>query len=155
MWAAKEVTSQVVQNRNKGTNRYVSDTGVSVIQKPLYDKLVKSIIKAGVIVLRGSPEVERLLQAQNATAAALGDVIMFRRDAATSDVLEETHHFRQTHARMNAAKPESLRSVLNETDAKEYLIPAADKYKIPPEETRLTKQQLDGYRDILKIIKGG
>ena len=153
--AEKRVTSQVVQNRNKGTNRYVSDKGVSVIQKPLYDKLVKPVIKAGGIVLRGSPEVERHLQAQNATAAALGDVIMFRSDATTSDVLEETHHFWQAHSRMNADKPEFLRSVLNEIDAKEYLISVADKYKIPPEETKLTKQQLDGYRDILKIIKGG
>ena len=154
-WAAKAAATPVAQNRNKETNRYVSDSGAAVIQKPLYDKLVKPIIKAGGMVLRGSPEVEMHLQSQNATASTLGDVIMFRSDATTSDVLEETHHFRQTRSGMNADKPEALRSVLNEIDAKEYLISVADKYKIPEDETKLTKQQLDGYRGILKIIKGG
>ena len=53
---------------------------------------------------------------------------------------------------MNNDKPEPLRSVLNEIDAKQYLLDNAEKYKIPRNEIELTKKQLMSYQKQLKEI---
>ena len=55
---------------------------------------------------------------------------------------------------LNNDKPEPLRSILNEIDAKEYLIKNAKKFKIPRKEIELTKRQLKSYKMQLKSIKG-
>lgn len=47
----------------------------------------------------------------------------------------------------------SVRTALNEIDAKEYLISVAEKYKIPVEETKLTKQQLEYYKHWLEELE--
>lgn len=47
----------------------------------------------------------------------------------------------------------SVRTALNEIDAKEYLISVAEKYKIPVEETELTKQQLEYYKHCLEELE--
>lgn len=80
--------------------------------------------------------------------------IMFRSDTTISDVLEETHHFWQNRRGMNDDKDISVRTALNEIDAKEYLISVAEKYKIPVEETELTKQQLEYYKHWLEELDG-
>ena len=41
---------------------------------------------------------------------------------------------------------------MNEIDAKKYLIDNADKFKIPRNETDLTKRQLKSYEDELKRL---
>ena len=48
---------------------------------------------------------------------------------------------------------EPLRSILNEIDAKEYLINNSKKYNIPRNEIEITKKQLKYYKDRLKEIK--
>lgn len=55
---------------------------------------------------------------------------------------------------MNDDKPIDIRTALNEIDAKEYLINVAEKYKIPVEETELTKQQLEYYKKLLDELEG-
>lgn len=47
---------------------------------------------------------------------------------------------------MNNDKGEPLRSILNEIDAKQFLLDNADKYKIPRKEVELTKNQLKSYQ---------
>lgn len=80
---------------------------------------------------------------------------MFRKDATISDVLEEVHHFWQTRSGLNSEKPLKVRTILNEIDAKEYLISVADRYKIPIEETELTRLQLEEYRIRLQELEKG
>lgn len=128
------------------THQRIAENGSKIISQPLYNKLITPVEKAGGLVLRGAPDVENHLQKQGATALQVGDIIMFRSDAAVSDVLEETHHFWQNRHGMNDDKPANIRTALNEIDAKEYLLSVAEKYKIPVEETELTKQQLEYYR---------
>jgi len=60
--------------------------------------------------------------------------------------LEEVHHFKQNLGKMNNDKGEPLRSILNEIDAKQFLLDNADKYKIPRKEVELTKNQLKSYQ---------
>ena len=136
------------------THQKTTDEGKKIISQPLYNKLTNPIEKVGGLVLRGTPDVENHLQKQGATALQVGDVIMFRSDATVSDVLEETHHFWQNRRGMNDDKPIDIRTALNEIDAKEYLINVAEKYKIPVEETELTKQQLEYYRNLLEELEG-
>ena len=54
----------------------------------------------------------------------------------------------------NDDKPIDIRTALNEIDAKEHLINVSEKYKIPVEETVLTKQQLEYYKNLLKELEG-
>ena len=112
--------------------------------------------KKGAIIVRGTPEVERHLDMQGASAAALGDVLLFRKDVCLSEVLEETHHFNQNLIGLNNDKMEPLRTILNEIDAKEYIISVAKKYQIPRNELEHIKKQLESYRRQLRnYMKGG
>lgn len=155
-WAArKKETSSVEMTRKTGyTHQKATADGTKVISQPLYNKLTNPIEKVGGLVLRGTPDVEEHLQKQGATALQVGDVIMFRSDATVSDVLEETHHFWQNRRGMNDDKPLDIRTALNEIDAKEHLLNVAEKYKIPVEETELTKQQLEYYKNKLAELEG-
>ena len=45
------------------------------------------------------------------------------------------------------------RAILNEIDAKEYLLSSAKKYKIPLEEVELTKKQLESYKKEKEKLK--
>ena len=155
-WATRKKEAQSVGMTRKAgyTHQKTTDEGKKIISQPLYNKLTNPIEKVGGLVLRGTPDVEDHLQKQGATALQVGDVIMFRSDATVSDVLEETHHFWQNRRGMNDDKPIDIRTALNEIDAKEYLINVAEKYKIPVEETELTKQQLEYYRNLLEELEG-
>ena len=155
-WATRKKEAQSVGMTRKAgyTHQKTTDEGKKIISQPLYNKLTNPIEKVGGLVLRGTPDVENHLQKQGATALQVGDVIMFRSDATVSDVLEETHHFWQNRRGMNDDKPIDIRTALNEIDAKEYLINVAEKYKIPVEETELTKQQLEYYRNLLEELEG-
>lgn len=85
-----------------------------------------------------------------ASALQVCDVIMFRKDVTISDVLEEVYHFEQNRKGVNSEKPEALRTILNEIDAKKYLISVAKRYKIPLEEDAVTRKQLAHYEKSLK-----
>ena len=106
--------------------------------------------------MRGGEEVERHLEAQKAQASTIGkDVVFFREKISISAILEETHHVKQNRAGMNDDKDSTLRTILNEIDAKEYLLRVANQYGIPREEIEETKNQLSYYQDELKKYREG
>ena len=80
----------------------------------------------------------------------MGDVLIFRKNVCISEVLEEVHHFEQNLEKMNDDKGEPLRSILNEIEAKQFLLNNVDKYKIPRKEVELTKNQLKSYQKQLE-----
>ena len=85
-----------------------------------------------------------------ASAATVADVLIFSKDVCISDVLEETYHFEQNLSKLNTDKSEPLRNILNEIDAKEYLLKNVQKYKIPRTETEITQKQLEAYKKQLE-----
>lgn len=85
-------------------------------------------------------------------ASNIGDIIMFRKDVCISEVIEETYHFKQNKLLMNNDKEEKLRIILNEIDAKQYLLDNASRYKIPRNEIEITERQLKSYQKQLKKI---
>ena len=74
-------------------------------------------------------------------------------DATVSDVLEEIHHFYQNKRGLNAQYNFRQRSILNEIDAKEYLLRVAEKYHIPEDEIELTKKQPVSYTKEKEMLK--
>lgn len=115
-----------------------------------FNNLTIAARKKGAVIIRGTKEVEEHLERMGAAASNIGDVLLFRKDVCISEVLEETYHFEQNLSKMNYEREEPLRSILNEIDAKQYLLNNADKYKIPRNETELTKKQLESYQKQLE-----
>ena len=74
-------------------------------------------------------------------------------DATVSDVLEETYHFLQNRRGTNRQYSNLQRTILNEIDAKEYLLSMTEKYKIPVEEVELTRHQLANYKNQMEQLK--
>ena len=108
----------------------------------------------GVTIIRGE-EAERHLDFMNAEASNFGtDVVFFRQNVSISAILEETHHIRQNRRGMNDDKEIGLRSILNEIDAKKYLLRVAKKYGIPREEIETTIIQLAEYEEYLSKYGG-
>lgn len=121
-----------------------------------FNSLTIGAVKSGAIILRGTPEVERHLDAMGASASAVGGALLFRQDVCVSEVLEETFHYMQTIAGKNDDKVEPLRTILNEIEAKEYIISNATKYKVPRNEIELIEKQLAGYKkQLADYEKGG
>lgn len=152
-WAERNSPLVKMARKASYTHQKTTAEGTKIISQATYNKLTNPVKRVGGLVLRGTPDVEEHLKKQGATALQVGDVIMFRSDATVSDVLEETHHFWQNRSGMNDDKPIDIRTVLNEIDAKEHLINVAEKYKIPVEETELTKQQLEYYKRLLEELE--
>jgi hypothetical protein len=132
------------QQRKKQTHQKTGQSGQKIISQALYNRIIKSAVSAGAHIERNEA-AERHLDMVGASASQLGDVLFFRREATVSDVLEEVHHFQQRKEGLNADKPPQLQEILNEIEAKRYLISVAERYKIPVEETETTKIQLEGY----------
>ncbi len=86
------------------------------------------------------------LEDKKAYAVTVGDVIYFRPDASVSDVLEESYHFKQNRKNLNVQYGQVQREILNEIDAKEYLISVSKKFHIPEDEMSLTVRQLESYK---------
>lgn len=146
---ANTVSDDIIEMERK-----LSDTreGFKFINDKTFDDLTIPARKKGAVIIRGTEEAEEHLAKVGAAASNIGDVLVFRKDVCISEVLEETHHFEQNLNKMNNDKPEPLRSVLNEIDAKQYLLDNAEKYKIPRNEIELTKKQLMSYQKQLKEI---
>lgn len=120
------------------------------ISDETFDNLTITARKNGAMIIRGTEEAEEHLKLRGAAASNMGDVLIFRKDVCISEVLEETYHFEQNRRKQNDDKGEPLRSILNEIDAKQYLLDNAKKYKIPRNELELTRKQLDSYRKQLE-----
>lgn len=120
-----------------------------------FDALTIEARKNGAIIIRGTPEIEQHLDMQGASAATLGDVLIFKKDVCLSEVIEETHHFKQNLAELNSDKGEPLRTILNEIDAKKHILKVAKKYQIPRNELEHIKKQLESYKRQLEDYKKG
>ena len=124
--------------------------GFKFISEETFNNLTIAAKKNGAVILRGTKEIEEHLDRMGAAASNIGDVLMFRNDVCISEVLEETYHFEQNRLKMNDDKPEPIRTILNEIDAKKYILNNSTKYKIPRNEIELTKEQLESYKKQLK-----
>ncbi|MBQ7122050.1 MAG: hypothetical protein IJO03_07290 [Clostridia bacterium] len=120
-----------------------------------FEKLTIEARKLGAKIIRDEPWFNVRLEEQGASAVTYGDVLVFGKKVTVSDVLEETYHFKQNLQGLNADKPDKLRIILNEIDAKQHLINNAKKYKIPRAETEQTKLQLQGYQKQLEELMKG
>ena len=147
----KENSSDIIELTRKTNN---SRENLKFISDATFDKLTISAKKKGAIIFRGTEEAEKHLDFMNAAASNLDNILFFRKDVCISEVLEETYHFEQNLAKMNNDKGEPLRSILNEIDAKEYLLKNAVKFKIPRKEIEITQKQLESYRKQLEEISG-
>ncbi|MBR3499452.1 MAG: hypothetical protein IKO05_10725 [Selenomonadaceae bacterium] len=127
--------------------------GHEIIDKPTYNKLTKSFLKAGGLIIRGEDAAQHL-KLVNASASYLaGENVAFIADDATiSDVLEEMYHARQDRAKMFGEITEDLVWLKREINAQHYLLRAAKKYKIPPAENAVTKKNLERYEKQLEEI---
>ena len=96
--------------------------------------------KKGAISMRGTEYVEHHLDFMNAAASTLDNILFLEKMFVSVRVLEETYHFEQNLSKMNSDKDEPLSSILNEIDAKQYLLDNTEKFKIPRNEIELTKQ---------------
>ena len=142
----KSEESGIMELYRKGsTHRKLSENGSQIIDKATYHKIVNPAIKSGADVRIADEEWEQHLREQNATAVTIGDIIIFRRDATVSDVLEEVHHFYQNKRGLNSEYGDIQRTILNEIDAKKFLLTQTKKYHIPVEEVELTTSQLQSY----------
>ena len=120
--------------------------GHEIIDKATYNKLTKKFLRSGGIIIRGA-EADKYLKSRGAHALYLAgaSVAFISDDATVSDVLEEMYHAEQD--RKNLFGSEFNKDVLlkREIDAQKYLLKVAEKYKIPQEETELTKRNLIDY----------
>ena len=136
----------------EGNNRR---DGFKFISDTTFNDLTIKARKNGALIIRGTKEVEEHLDIAEAAASIVGDVLLFREEVCISEVLEETYHFEQNLKGLNNDKCEPLRSILNEIDAKEYLLRNASKFKIPRKEIEITKEQLESYKNELQKLKRG
>jgi len=119
----------------------------------LYHKLTNPAIKAGADIRYADAEYQKRLNKMGARAVTLGDVIIFREDATTSDVLEEVFHFWQNHRRKFSDYGHNEREVLCEIEAKQYLLSVTEKYHIPIIEKEETEEWLKKYQNQMKEMK--
>lgn len=139
--------------RKEGTHRKSANSGYEVIPKALYHKLTKPAIKAGADIRYADNEYQERLNKMGARAVTLGDVILFREDATTSDVIEEVFHFWQNHRKKYSKYGHKERELLCEIEVKEYLLSVTEKYNIPRIEQEETKEWLKIYKDKMREMK--
>lgn len=120
--------------------------GFKFISDRRFNELTIEARKAGAIIIRGGDEVERHLEEMGASASNIDDVILFRKDVCVSEVIEETRHFKQNKIKLNNDNGEPLRSILNEIEAKEYVLRNATKYRVPRIEVEQLEKQVESYR---------
>ena len=120
--------------------------GHEIIDKPTYNKLIKSFIKAGGIIIRGDEATKHLERVGAYASYVTGMNVAFIADEATvSDVIEEMYHAEQDRKNMFGELTDLTVLLKREIDAQKYLISVADKYKIPPEEREVTIRNLEMY----------
>lgn len=126
--------------------------GFKFISDKRFDQLTIEARKKGAIILRGTEEIERHLDDMEASASTIGNMLLFKKDVCVSEVLEETHHFIQNIEKMNNDKREPWRTILNEIDAREFILNNAKKYRVPRDELDLLTRQLESYKRQLEEL---
>lgn len=133
--------------------RKTGGEGQEIIDKATYSRLTKKFLRDGGVIIRGE-EAETHLEQQDAYASYVpgAKVAFIRDDARVSDVLEEMYHAEQDRKNLFSEYPEREIHTRREIDAQRYLISVAEKYKIPVEETEVTRKNLAKYEERLKQI---
>lgn len=132
-------TEEMFHKKEEGQPRF------KPISDERFNQLTIEAKKAGALVIRGTKEAEAHLAKMEATASTLGDTLMFGKDVCISEVLEETRHFVQNKQHMNDDKKSKLRIILNEIEAKTFIIENAKKYGVPRNELEHIQRQLASY----------
>ena len=117
--------------------------------KPISDKQFDDLTiearKHGAVIERGTERVENHLRKNGASASAIGGLLMFMKNVCMSEVLEETRHFMQNLEGLNDDKIEPLRTLLNEIDARRYILNYRGKYTVPREELEYAQEELERF----------
>lgn len=139
--------------RQKPHNRKIGEDGKKRIDQATYHRIVNPAIRKGANIQLADGEWKEHLGKNRASAVTIGDTIFFTEDATVSDVLEEVHHFYQNKSGLNAKYDAKQREVMNEIEAKEYLLSVKEKYNIPPEEIADTEEQLRNYQQMKEEMR--
>ena len=135
--------------------RRIGKDGQEIIDKPTYQKLTRDFIRQGGMIIRGE-EAERHLNGMGAYASYIagGNVAFIRDDATVSDVLEEMFHAAQDRKERfgSVLSPEVI--LRREIEAQEYLLSVSEKYKIPIEQSKVTRENLRWYQQELENLLG-
>lgn len=152
----KVYEGEKIPNNTEMTRRKTADDGHEIIDKPTYQKLTKSFLNSGGIIIRGEIAMKHLEKVgANASYMAGGNIAFISDDATISDVLEEMYHAKQDRANMFGALSKNADVLLKgEIDAQKYLLKVAKKYKIPVEKTKKTLKNLKIYEELLKKRQG-
>lgn len=152
---AKQKNSSIMESEELFSLKDTPRENFRFVSDERFEALTVEARKKGATIIRGTPEIEKHLDMQGASASTLGDILMFRKQVCLSEIIEETHHFAQNLAKLNDDKGEPLRTILNEIDAKEHVIRSAKKYRIPRNEVEHIQKQLDGYKEQLEQYRKG
>ena len=136
--------------RRKDRNR----TGYHFISDERFNSLTIGIRKQGAIIHRGGEDVEDYLDRRQADALTIGKDLFFRQQITMSEVVEEVYHFYQNQIGLNSDKEATLMMILNDIDAKQFIIDNAKVLSIPRKEVEDTRQQLEAYKIMLKKREG-
>ena len=129
--------------------------GFKFISDSHFNALTIEARKNGAVILRGTPEIEAHLEKMDASASTIGNILLFKKDVCISEVLEETYHYKQNIEGLNNDKENRLRTILNEIDAKKYILDNAVRHKVPRNEVELIRKQLESYmRELHEYMKG-
>ena len=137
--------------------RWQAKDGHEIIDQPTYNKLMRSFLRSGGIIIRGE-EASRHLALSGATASYMvgANAAFITDDATISDVLEEMYHAYQERTKMFGEITDMAVVYKREIDAQKYLIRVADKYKIPEAEFAVTMKNLKRYeKRLAEIIESG
>ena len=120
-----------------------------------FDQLTINSKKKGAVIVKGGTWANNHLDEMGANASSLGNWLIFRDDVTISEVLEESYHFNQYINKLYWDKDPELARILQEIEAKEYLIANRKKYRIPRVEDEETREHLKYYQEELKKWKEG
>lgn len=146
-------TINIPMYRKGHSHRYIAEDGFQIIDKATYHKITNPAKKSGADIRIATGEWLEHLNEENARAVTIGAVIYFRPDATVSDVLEEVHHFYQNKRGLNDEHSAKQRTVMNEIDAKQFVLSQTKKYNIPQNEVEQTKAQLNSYISQMEKMK--
>lgn len=122
------------------------------ISRKRIDQLTIEIRKKGAFVEEATDEILQHLLEENATAVTIGDIIFYRPDICLSEMLEEIRHVYQNEIGMNNDEYPAVHELLNEIEAREWVIQNAKKYQVPRIEIEEFESQIEGMKEKLRII---
>lgn len=154
----KSEKSGIIDTEMYRRKDYKPRENVKPVSEKVFNDLTIEAKKNGAEVMRCEygDSLYKHLEENNATASCIGDVLIFRPDATISEVLEETYHFQQNRKEMNADKDVILRTILNEIDAKKFILRNAKKYGVPRAEIEEITAHLEQYtKELEEYYKKG